>query len=44
MAIQFLLDLLTGNLALVNVPSGKHNSVGGPSIVGANAALTLLGP
>jgi hypothetical protein len=42
-ALQFLLDLLTGNMALVYVPK-KGSGPPVTSNVGANAALTLLGP
>ena len=41
--LAYLLDLLTGQYALVLIPSSSHNPIN-PSIVGANAALTLLGP
>jgi len=44
MSLQFLLDLLTGNMALVYVPKAAATVIPPPSIVGANAALTLLGP
>jgi hypothetical protein len=43
MPLAYLLDLLTGQFALVITPGTSHNPIT-PSIVGANAALTLLGP
>lgn len=42
MPFFFTLDFLTGKYALVFI-SGKHGGIT-PTIVGANAALTLLGP
>ena len=43
MPLAYLLDLLTGQYALVITPSVSHNPIQ-TAIVGANAALTLLGP